>query len=309
MLFASILIATGLTVVLPSESRVRGTELTLGAIAVVQSDDAELALRVRGFALGYAPAPGYSRLIVASNLERELERFLGQDVALRGEPTCRVFPEIERVPGATLEEAARKELESTLAGRDAKATLVEAVGGIDVPAGATPATMSARVSADALRSGTFSVPVEVRVDGNTYRTVWTNWRLDVWELRPVVTRALRAGELITADILEEKRVALDVSNTKALDVRQIVGAVASRNLASQTAVVEADLVRPAVVRKGDALFLSIRKGAINARVAAIAQENGALGDRVRLELVETKRMLTGVVVSRDTAEIDLSPAH
>jgi flagella basal body P-ring formation protein FlgA len=307
MILASILLATGITVVLPTEVRVRGTDLALGAVATVQADDAALALRVGEFALGYAPAPGYSRLIVAANLERELERYIGQDVILRGEPTCRVFPEIERVPGATIEEAARRELETTMAGRDAKATLVEAVGGIDVPAGLAPATLAARVSADALRSGTFSVPVEVRVDGNTYRTIWTNWRLDLWELRPVVTRAVRAGELLTADMVVEKRVALDASNNKSLDVRQIVGAVASRNLASQSALVEADLVRPAVVRKGDALFLSIRKGKINARVAAIAQENGALGDRVRLELVETKRMLTGVVVSRDTAEIDLAP--
>ncbi|MBI5432615.1 MAG: flagellar basal body P-ring formation protein FlgA [Planctomycetes bacterium] len=307
MFLASMLLAAGVTIALPTDVRVRGIELRLGDVLTVQCEDAALLERVKGYSLGYAPAPGYSRLLMAANIERELESFLGQDVVVRGEQACRVFPEIERVPGATIEQAARKELEQTLLGRDAQVTLVESVGGIDVPAGNEPATFAPRITADALRTGAFSVPVEVRVDGSAYRTVWTNWRLDLWELRPVLVRPVKTGDAITGDMLVEKRVALNGSTAKRLDARQIIGAVASRNLAAQSAVVEADLIRPAVVRKGDSLFLSIRKGAINARVAAIAQENGALGDRIRLELVDTKRVLTAVVMARDTAEIDLAP--
>lgn len=307
MLLASLLLASGLSISLPADARVRGTELRLGDFAKVVGEDADLVERARSYALGYAPAPGYSRLLIADNLERELERFLGTQVTLRGEPSCRVYPEIERVSGAAIEASARRELEATLLGRDAQATLIESVAGVDVPAGSAPASLVARVSADALRAGSFSIPVEVRVDGGAYRTVWTNWRLDLWELRPVLVRSLRAGETVTADLLVERRVSVDGSAAKRLDVRQIVGSVAARDLAAQTALTEPDLVRPAIVRKGDVLFLSIRKGAINARVAAIAQENAALGDRVRVELVDSKRALTALVVARDSAEIDLAP--
>ncbi|MCK6445886.1 MAG: flagellar basal body P-ring formation chaperone FlgA [Planctomycetes bacterium] len=307
MFLAALIAASSVTLNLPNDARVRGTELTLAAVAQVTSDDPELVERARNYALGYAPAPGYSRLLMAEHLERELERFLGVDVVVKGQPSCRVYPEIERVPGATIEAAARRELENTLLGKDAKATLLESAAGIDVPAGEAPATFLARVNADSLRSGSFSVPVEVRVDGNAYRTVWTNWRLDLWEQRSVLVRPVKAGELITSDMLAEKRVALDTSNAKRLDPRQIVGSVASRNLTTETAIVEADLIRPAIVRKGDALFLSIKKGAINARVAGTAQENGAIGDRIRIELTDNKRVLTAVVLSRDTAEIDLAP--
>ena len=53
----------GVTVVLPAESTVRGTEVSLGEIAQVSGSDAAQVERVRAVDLGYSPTPGYSRVV------------------------------------------------------------------------------------------------------------------------------------------------------------------------------------------------------------------------------------------------------
>ena len=71
MILTLFLLVLGVRVELPVEARVRGAELTLGAIAQVSGDDAAAVERVRAVRLGYSPAPGYSRLIHVSRVVQE----------------------------------------------------------------------------------------------------------------------------------------------------------------------------------------------------------------------------------------------
>jgi hypothetical protein len=66
----------GVTVTLHPQAKVRGTEIELGAVAAVSGEDAALVARVRGLRLGYAPAPGYSRLLLGERLRADLARTL-----------------------------------------------------------------------------------------------------------------------------------------------------------------------------------------------------------------------------------------
>jgi hypothetical protein len=63
----------GVTVVLPAESTVRGTEVSLGEVALVSGPDAAQVERVRAFDLGYTPTPGYSRVVRRERLVALLE--------------------------------------------------------------------------------------------------------------------------------------------------------------------------------------------------------------------------------------------
>ncbi len=309
MILTAFLFAGVVKVVLPNEVHVRGTELSLGQIAKIDSDDPALKARVEKVALGYAPAPGYTRLFSADRMLADLSReFDGVKITVGGESACRVFPEIERVRSEAIEAAARAELTAKLKDFDALANLSELITGVDVPAGAEPATLVASLPPESVRPGLVSVPVKVMVDKNAYRTVWTTWKVELWELRPVLKRGVHAGETLDADLFEQRRVPVGAQFTqKRLDARQLTGAVASRELAAQSVVAEGDVLRPTVVQKGDSVFLTIRKGSISARVAAIAQESGSLGDRIRVELQDKTRILTGAISARDTVEIDLSP--
>src|SRR5262245_37005856 len=101
----------GVTVTLPVEAKVRGAEIELGELCLVAGLDGELVSKVRALELGYAPAPGFSRLLTAERIRAELAKAMpGVEVRVTGERACRVWPEIEEIAPAVLEDAARAEL-------------------------------------------------------------------------------------------------------------------------------------------------------------------------------------------------------
>jgi len=300
-------VLAGVTVTLPTECKVRGTEIELGELAQVAGLDAELVERLRAFELGYAPAPGFSRLLTAERIRADLARELpGVDVRVIGERACRVWPAVEELTAAELEGAARAELTRLLAGKEATFTLSEPVQPVKVPLGDQGRRLSARTPEGELASGIVAVPVEVLVDGQRYRTVWTSWRLEVWETREVLARPVRAGEELRPELFERARVKRErVVDAKTLVPAQVLGAVAKRDLASGASVTDQDVHRPPAVSLGTTLFLRVKKGSIEARVAAVALETGAVGDRIRLKTVDAGQELVATIVGHDLCELKL----
>jgi flagella basal body P-ring formation protein FlgA len=306
LLVAKTLLA-GVTVTLPVESKVKGTEIELGELCLVTGADETLVARVRALELGYSPAPGFSRLLTAERIKAELAQALpGVDVRVAGERACRVWPLIEELSPAALEEAARVELVRAFAGKEATFTLAEPIGTVKVPLGEKNSRIVARPSAGDAKSGVIGVPIEVLVDGIRYRTVWSSWRVDVWETRPVLTRPVRAGEELRPELFSRVRVPIGrAAEVDALEPTQVIGAVARRDLAQGERVTVHDVHRPAAVTLGSTLFLRVKKGSIEARVSALALETGSVGDRIRVKTTDNGQELVATVVGRDLCEITL----
>ena len=306
-LLAPLTVGASATVTLPLEARVKGTEIELGELCLVAGLDGELVARLRALELGYAPAPGFSRLLTAERVRAELAKSLpGVEVRVAGERACRVWPEIEEVSALAIEDAARAELVRGLAGKEATFTLAESIPAVKVPLGEKGSTIRARVTPGELESGITGVAVEVLVDGLRYRTVWTSWRVDVWETRAVLSRPVRAGEELRPELFSRARVQVGSTGTlEELDPRAVAGSVARRDLAPGQPVTLHDVHRPAAVTLGATLFLRVKKGSIEARVSALALETGSVGDRIRIKTVEAGQELVATVIGRDLCEISL----
>lgn len=306
MILFSMLFA-GVTVALPIEARAGGLELTVGAIADVRGDDPLAVERVRSIAIGYAPAPGYSRLVAAARLREQISALsLGLDVTVSGADACRVWPKTESIAASSLERAAHDALAQQLAAlghADAMIEPSEPIGAIDVPAGMKPCELRAAPNDNALRTGIVQVPVRVLVDGEPYRTVYTSWRVRTWADAAVLARPVRAGETITESMIARRRVAIEGTAPRTpLSQRMLSGAAAARDLEAGRALSEVDVLRPMIVNRGDSLQLTVTKGATTVRTRAIALQTGALGDRIAISLADGKE-LKAEIVARDQAEI------
>lgn len=305
----ALLIAGGVTVTLKPQAQVRGAQIELGAIATVSGEDAETVERVRAFQLGYAPAPGYSRLLAAPRLELDIERQLpGVDVVFAGSPACRVLPATEVLTGAAISAAAKAELVRWTAGRESQLELESSLGDLEAPLGDRPIELKAVVSDAEVRPGPINVPVRVMVDGQLYRTVWTNWRVTLFEEVNVLKSAVRAGDSLTPQMFERQRVA--ISSGGRTDAPAALGATfgakAARDLAAGQVLRTGDVLRETLVKRGDTLFLEIRRGAITARVAATAEQDARAGDRIRMTLLDTGKSINATVRSRELAVLDLA---
>lgn len=297
----------GVSVTLPVEAKVRGTEIELGELCLVAGLDGELVERVRALELGYAPAPGFSRILTAERIRAELAKAIpGLEVRVSGERACRVWPEIRELAPLDLEQAARLELIRAYSGKEATFTLAEPINPVKVPLGEKGNGIVARATAGEAKSGVVGVAVEALVDGLRYRTVWTSWRVDVWETRPVLSRPVRSGEELGPDLFTRKRVLLGRAvELEPLDPRESLGAVATHDLAEGERVSVHDVHRPAAVILGSTLFLRVKKGSIEARVSALALETGSIGQRIRVKTVESGQEMVATIVGRDACEISL----
>jgi flagella basal body P-ring formation protein FlgA len=297
----------GVTVTLPVEAKIKGTEIELGELCLVAGLDAELVERVRAIELGYAPAPGFSRLLTVERIRAELAKaFPNVEIQVAGERACRVWPQVEELAPAVLEEAARLELVRAFAGKEATFTLADPIAAVKVPLGEQKSRVNARKPAGELRGGVVGVPVEVLVDGLRYRTIWTAWRVELWETRPVLSRPVKAGEELRPELFARARIEVGrEAELETLDPRAVAGSVARRDLAAGERVTLHDVHRPAAVTLGAALFLRVKKGPIEARVPALALETGSVGDRIRVKTIEAGAELVATVVGRDLCEVSL----
>jgi len=301
-------LATSVTIKLPSEAQVTGVDFVLGDIAQVESDDPQTAERFRTLSLGYAPAPGYSRLLEAQAVAREARAsFPGLELEFQGASSCRVFAKVQRIEAAAIGALAKAELAQVFRDLDVELEMVGQLLDVQVPLGMTPATLKVKLRESAPRAGSWSVPVEIVVDGTSVRTIWTSWNADVWEQRDVLVKDVARGAAIGPKDLVQRRTR--VQNQQAnnpLDRRALRGSIAKRDMRAGEAVHLRDIERELVIRRGDLVHLEVHHGAITARAAAIAQEDGRIGDRVRVVTSSTQQELTAVASSKGRVELRMA---
>lgn len=303
------IVLSGVTVVLPAQARVCGLEMNLGQIADVRGDDAASIDKLRALSIGYAPAPGYTRLFQRWQIAQQIAAAApGVKVDISGSETCRVMPETERLSGDSIRAAAERELRALFVGSDATIELQGRTSDLEIPKGANRSEIRAGLDKRELRSGSWSVPVGVWVDGSLYQTVRADFSVDLFTQMPVLVRDLKRGELLASDVIETRRVRVPVDlQAEPLPGNALSGAVALRDLPRGSAVTDRDVRRSELVRIGDSIQLEIRKGAITARSTVIAKQDGRMGDKIRVTNSDKSREITAVVVGRELVAIDLTP--
>ena len=233
--------------------------------------------------------------------------FPNDDIRLAGELRCRAHPETELVAADSLRTVAQRGLESLTIGLDAEFQQLGEITDLLIPAGAEKAELRLRRGPLELQAGKNSIPVEVVIDGSPYQTVWTNWDVKIWKSALVLTRDVQAGETLSLDSVEFKRLnTAELGSQLVLDRAAVASTRAARNLKRGAVLAKTDLVQLELIHRGDSVVLEVKKGAVCARVTAIASEDGHLGDRIRVVTTDTRRELSAVVIGRDRVQIDMT---
>lgn len=309
MFLLSLLAAGALTIELSMDATCKGTEIELAEIATIHGADKALVAQAGAIEIGYAPSPGFSRVVRADRLAQIVRRQLpGVDVVFTGDRRTRVAPEVTAITGGELEATARVELVEVFRRLDADFRINTHLQQIEVPTSANGYTLRARPgSISRPTSGTFTVPVEVYVDGSIYRIIWTSWQANVYESRPVLAQTVRAGERLRPEMFETRQVRVTPrSQPASMPTASLVNAVASRSLAPGDQVGLKDVYRNNVIEYGARIQLLVTKGKIRAKVPVEAEQAGAIGHRIRVKNAVTGESMTAVVRSRDLVEIDLT---
>ena len=308
MLALTALLLGGLTVTLPESVTVKGSEVELAEVAQLSGDPA-LVARAEEISLGWAPAPGYQRTLHAAQVERRIRTALaGVDVVVAGALTCKVAPEVQLVPSSRIEAAARALLTARAGSRELQLLLLETIEPVSIPVPETGLEVVARMDRALLGSGPVQVPVELRVDGLPWRTIWTRWEVGLWAERLVVARDVQRGEVLTSQDLVRERVRLvsvQEASSSRLEAAALNGAVALRDLTTGSVVGAADLRLPEAVTRGTEVTVELVKGPIVASSVGTALEAGAIGDRIQVSLAGGTRTVQAQVIRRGLVRLVL----
>lgn len=299
--------AADVVVTLPASASSRGLEIFARDIAVVRGDDAALVQRVSAASLGYAPAPGYARVLRADLVEASLRRSLpGVDLEVRGAARCRVTPEVATITAGEISAKAGEAMRAALAGVDAEAVPSGGVTDLQVPVGDGEVRLVAQAGEGHLVPGLRQVEVQVWVGQKLYRTLHVPFQLSVWQRRAVLRRAVNVGEALRADMFEVKRIPVsDSSGLHALEPDVMAGAIAVRPLGAGSFVTEHDVHRRVVIERGDQITVRVKKGSVAVQDIAIAEGEGRMGERVVVRLLSTGRQLVAVVRGPQLAEVEI----
>jgi flagella basal body P-ring formation protein FlgA len=124
---------------------------------------------------------------------------------------------------------------------------------------------------------------------------------------PALRRPVAPDEVITAADLTWLEVPhAQMPPAGLTEPAAIVGAQARRRLAPQRVLTERDLGPPLLVRRGRPVELTYARPGLYVTALGVAQEDGALGDAVRVINAASRRQLQGIVSGPD--EVALGPA-
>jgi flagella basal body P-ring formation protein FlgA len=144
-----------------------------------------------------------------------------------------------------------------------------------------------------------TVWVDVESNGERAGQAWV--RLEIARGRPVLvlTRTLRRGDVVASDDLEVR----SGGGGGFTDPSQVVGKEVVRTLRSGSTLSPRDLKAVPLVERGDMVRVVARVGGVTAATMGRSMETGGVGDLVRVENVQSGRLLTGTLQEGGVVEI------
>ena len=195
----------------------------------------------------------------------------------------------------TLEEAVLDQLIAKGAPEDGAVALVGRV-----PKGIEPETLDlAKIDYDAT-TGRFVVQARL-ASGRLYGLQGkVEDGMDV----PVLTRALKTGEIVSGDdVMFVRMAASRVPRGSVADADRLVGFSARRQLRAGIPLRESDVQKPLVIRKGDAVTMVFRAPGIELTSRGRAMTDGGVGDTVAVVNAQSLKQIDAVVTGAGAVNV------
>lgn len=195
----------------------------------------------------------------------------------------------------TLEEALLDQLIAKGAPEDGAVALVGRV-----PRGIEPETLELAKIDYSAETGRFVVQVRL-ASGRLYGMQGkVEDGMDV----PVLTRALKAGDVVAPDdVMFVRMAASRVPRGSVGDAEKLVGFSARRQLRAGLPLRESDIQKPLVIRKGDAVMIVFRAPGIELTSRGKAMTEGGVGDTVAVVNAQSLKQIDAVVLGAGTVNV------
>ena len=295
-------------------SEFRGNRLLLGDVAKIdvfagKGRSAGLRARLARIELGRW-GPDSSVLIVDHKLVRQGLIDAGVDakaLEIDGPDRIQAVQKRIRIDARRAERAIRRHIEGVLGSRakDAEVRFVGAFHPFDAPIGRFRFALDVEEDPrNRAMAGRLDLSLVVKADGVVQRRVVVPVivRRSVEVVR--MARRVAKGRVLSPEDLELTTVVMDGNNRGLLhDIMEAVGRKTLRHLEKGMLLAERSIEGLPAIRKGDIVTARVRVGGLVAQAVCQASQDGALGQRIALINMGSKKTVYGIVVSPRIVEV------
>ena len=297
-----------IVITVASETRVQGPQITLGEVAELQGEPADIVARMRQVILGQAPAAGVERQLSQSSIVTQLKHhgFAIQSVQLQGAPQVRVLRAAQRLDAQLMEAVVRQALSRRLPQMPPRASIgdIRGLSTVFVPPGPVQyeVTMPRRNALLGPTPFTLAIQVAGKIEKQLHGTAYIAMAQEVVSL----VRPVAQDEIITADAVSHTQVQVTRPMRQAVtQPADVIGKRARRSLAGNAPLSTQDVAASPVVHKGDLVRIVLESSSIKVSTAGEVLEAGKVGDTIRVKNTSSNREVRAQVIDQHTVRIPL----
>jgi flagella basal body P-ring formation protein FlgA len=295
-----------LTITLKEQAAVTAPTVFLGDVADLRgSDQARLAQLTK---LPVAPSPSIGFLINLnrSQIQEQIIAALGNtaDINIAGAAYVQVRLQGRALLPGDLLPLLKTHLLETTPWKESEIDIrsIGNLNNLELP----PGEVALRIPQKAALSGSSSalIPVEVIFEGKPYRTLWISVDLRVRASVLQAARRIPYGKTIARE--DVKAAVVEIADARLAYLRQTedaIGKVARQTLSPGDPLTRESLTNPFLVRSGDTVHLRLERNGIQLATLARAEQDGRLGQTIRIRNLDFARSLKAQVVGRGEVKI------
>jgi flagella basal body P-ring formation protein FlgA len=175
--------------------------------------------------------------------------------------------------------------------------------GADLPAGETDFSISNKELIATFKHAL--LPVDVMQNGKTIRTIWV--AADIIIRAKVVQAAARMTFGSTVAPADVKEALTEITDARAQYFRacsEVIGKVMRRTLSPGDPLTRDTVTNPLLIHSGDTVRVRLERGPIVMSATAKAEQDGKIGETIRVRNLDFSRSLKATVVGRGEVRIE-----
>lgn len=292
---------------LPATAKVVGLRIQLGDVAKIDALDDALKKRIARLEIGRIARASDVIVLTRETVQRLLGEagIKGPGLSISGAASVEARPDTQPIPAEDQESLARRFVEKALAGAAGVLSVATPQPFVAFEVPKPRYRLETSIVADEKNpayAGLVNLLLVVTIDGEVFgrfpAPMYVRREAEV----VVAKRRVPPGSKVGFDDLAlEKREITRLGGDVALDIEQVAGLVVTGGLAPGQAVLRRDLKQTPVVRRGAMVTVRVVTGSLAIEAVCRALEEGAPGERILFENVESKKTFHAVVIDSRTA--------
>lgn len=155
----------------------------------------------------------------------------------------------------------------------------------------------------ALPKGQFTVEATVTHNNIVAEKMWIQGRLRILKEVPVAKRMILQSERLKETDFEIKKMDITMESDSTPEAVTLVGSKLRRTITANQIILNSIIEREKDIAYGQPVQVVVRNSDWHISIQAVARDTGSVGDRVKVYNPQSKKVLSGILVSKGVVEI------